>query len=114
MNQRVLIFWNDVEQLSIINQSHLFCCKSIYKHLNEKEVAIIYGDIIRSFGIRILDGGSSYQEIKCCPWCGNKFPKELRDEFFDIIYDELNLDGPDDPRLPEEFKSREWWVKRGL
>jgi hypothetical protein len=27
------------------------------------------------YGLRIHDGGSSYIEIKYCPWCGSKLPK---------------------------------------
>jgi hypothetical protein len=43
-----------------------------------------------------------------------------RDEFFDIFYDELNLDlisnteVLETPCLPAEFKTDEWWKKRGL
>lgn len=91
-----------------------FCCSELTRHLRENEVALSYDDISRSYGIKILDGGTSSQQIYYCPWCGIKFPADVNDILYDIIYDELNLDGPDDPKLPEEFKSREWWVKRGL
>lgn len=42
-----------------------------------------------------------------CPWCGLKLPKELGDELCEIIFDQLNLDDFQDPRLPEEFKTEE-------
>ena len=90
------------------------CCFELDYFIKNGEVALCYNDIYREYGLNVLDGGSSFIQIKCCPWCGNKLPKDVGDEFSRLIYDELNLDGPDDPRLPEEFKSREWWVKRGL
>ena len=90
------------------------CCSEFDYFIKNGEVALCYNDTYREYGINVLDGGSSFIQIKYCPWCGNKFPKDVGDEFSHIIYDELNLDGPDDPKLPEEFKSREWWVKRGL
>ncbi|MBX3458280.1 MAG: hypothetical protein KF820_08020 [Candidatus Paracaedibacteraceae bacterium] len=114
MSQRILDLHEFFDKYPFKNQRNDFCCQDIYQQLLEQEVALYYNDTLRSFGIKILDGGTSYQQITYCPWCGNKLPKDVRDKFFDIIYDELNLDGPDDPKLPEEFKSREWWVKRGL
>jgi len=92
----------------------MFCCDEIRNHLAENEVAISYEPRFRNYGIKILDGGSAVQEISFCPWCGSKLPKDLTDELSEIVFDELNLDGFDDPRLPEEFKSDEWWKKRGL
>ena len=92
-----------------------FCCKEMESHLLGKEVALRYNERRRSYGIRILDGGTSVQAIYYCPWCGTKLPKDLTDELFDILYDELNLlDGLDDPNLPDEFKTGEWWCKRKL
>ncbi|MDR0693335.1 MAG: hypothetical protein LBF49_02060 [Puniceicoccales bacterium] len=59
--------------------------------------------------------------IAYCPFCGAKLPKELIDEKYDIICDELGLDYVPSSsgylpkkELPEEFKTDEWWRKRGL
>lgn len=35
---------------------------------------VFYSDANGSYGIRIHDGGSSYIEIKHCPWCGARLP----------------------------------------
>ncbi len=91
-----------------------YCCKELEQHLREKEVGIVYDRTSRWYGIKILDGGSSSQTIHYCPWCGTKLPKDLSDELGKIVFEELELDGFDDPRLPEEFKSDEWWKKRGF
>lgn len=91
-----------------------FCCKEMQKHLSEKEVAITYCGRFRSYGIRVLDGGSSVQQILFCPWCGTQFKKELTKELSSIIFDELKLESYNDQRLAKEFKTDEWWKKRGL
>ena len=52
-----------------------------------------------------------------CPWCGIKLPKELGQEWVDILAKELDihdLDAEIFAALPKEFRSEEWWQKRGL
>lgn len=56
-------------------------------------------------------------EICFCPRCGTKFPHELGDEWYEILQEEYGIEDPMDEdahRLPEEFKTDEWWKKRGL
>jgi len=57
--------------------------------------------------------------MKYCFWCGTKLPKELSDEWLDVLEKEYGLDDAcpsehDDPRIPSEFWTDEWWKKRGL
>jgi hypothetical protein len=62
------------------------------------------------------DYGHRYS-LKYCPWCGVEFPKTLGDEWMDTVRDELGLEDPaDDDRdkVTEEFRTDEWWKKRGL
>jgi len=89
------------------------CCEDMIFFLNEKKVGIQYNNTERLYSINLITSGG-LQKIYFCPWCGSKLPKDLTDELSEIVFDELNLDGFDDPRLPEEFKSDEWWKKRGL
>ncbi len=37
----------------------------------------------------------------------------LRDNWFDAL-EELGFDDPDNQKIPEEFKTDEWWKKRWL
>ncbi|AIL66129.1 hypothetical protein NOVO_09075 [Rickettsiales bacterium Ac37b] len=92
------------------------CCKDMVFHIAHKEIHFSYLDRTREYVIHYMDifGENSVQIVNFCPWCGAKLPKSLRDEYFDIIYDELGMDDEFDPNLPEEFKSDEWWKKRGL
>lgn len=52
----------------------------------------------------------SYIVIKFCPWCGQKLPSSLRDEWFSKI-EALNLE-PNDPKIPAELLTGAWWEKR--
>lgn len=92
----------------------IICCDSFKKSLDDEDIPLRYIPKYREFSIVILDGGSSSQEIHFCPWCGKKLPKSLRDLWFDTVWDKLNLDGPEDPRLPDEYKSEDWWIESGL
>ncbi|HSC25213.1 MAG TPA: hypothetical protein VLB80_03300 [Candidatus Babeliales bacterium] len=57
-------------------------------------------------------------EINYCPWCAKPLPKDLRDEWLEVLKEEYDLDDPDSKEqkklVPEEFKTDEWWKKRGL
>ncbi len=82
------------------------CCIEMSRHWNDGEVAIVYIDKYREYGIRILDGGSSIQTISYCPWCGKRLPASLRHEWFDRL-DALGKEPGDD--IPPAMQSDEWW-----
>ena len=75
----------------------------------ENDVAVIYISKFREYGIRILDGGSSFLVITYCPWCGNRLPTALRDQWFDKI-ELLGLE-PDSDAIPLELTTDAWWQK---
>jgi len=83
------------------------CCTDMTTHLAGGEVAIVYWDKFREYGIRYLDGGTSTQLIHHCPWCGVSLPSSLRDEWFDRI-DAMRLK-PNDTAIPSEYQSDAWW-----
>lgn len=94
------------------NQKH--CCDQMSFHIHEKEKIIIFVPEFREYSIRASK--SIIQRIDFCPWCGIKLPTDLREEFFDILDKEYNLDTLclDKRKIPKEFRSDEWWKKRGL
>lgn len=52
-----------------------------------------------------------------CPWCGSKLPESLSEEWCKVIKEKFGLDevfAEEWEKLPEEFKTEEWWQKRGL
>lgn len=80
------------------------------RSLAEPHAAIVYLSKFREYGISILDGGSAFQEIRYCPWCGGKLPLSLRDEWFDEL-ERLEME-PGDENIPHEYLSDEWWLQR--
>lgn len=95
----------------------VYCCKLMELFLNDRKVPLKYYPILREYGLDLLYS-YAIQLIQYCPWCGKKLPKSLGDEYFDILEKEHGitpeLDIQNDPNIPEEFKSDEWWKKRKL
>ncbi len=95
------------------------CCQLMSDFLNDPRIPIGYSAAYREYYIK-LRSTTSIQLMFYCPWCGVKLPKDLRDEFLDIFYDQLKLNLKpglgtlETPGLPEEFKTDAWWKKRGL
>lgn len=85
----------------------LHCCEDMETFITSNELAVIYNNKFREYGIRYTDGGTSYQIINYCPWCGKKLPESLRDKWFDEI--ESQGFDPDDPNLPKKYLSDEWF-----
>ena len=54
--------------------------------------------------------------IKYCPFCGAKMPEHLCGEREDELEKAVGKSRCDitDDEIPEEFKTDEWWKKRGL
>jgi hypothetical protein len=53
-----------------------------------------------------------------CPWCGVQLPKDLIDEWVEIVKSKFNikdtLDKKELKKIPKEYMTDEWWKKRGL
>ena len=97
----------------------IHCCKKLDKYLKIKQMPLQYYYIERQYGIHIKHSRSMYLAFYC-PWCGEKLPKELTENYFEILEKEYGIDDPfheerkNPNTFPEEFKSDEWWKKRGL
>ena len=91
-------------QDSIEHSEH--CCDTMTWHLQNAEVAVVYYSKFREYGVRMLDGGSSYIVIAFCPWCGTRLPSSMRDAWFDEL-ETLDLE-PESPELPNAYRSDSW------
>ncbi len=105
-----------------------FCCKTLRNNVtleSNKTVGkvVMYDQAIRLFSIYVIDTPGAISPISFCPYCGNSLPKELSEERMKIIRKELGESfcwkndeeySEFEFRLPEEFKTDEWWKKRGL
>ena len=107
------------------------CCERMEYYLKEKRVLIYYNSLFREYFIGMKSYPWGKQVIYCCPWCGKKFPFSLVDKYIDILLKEYEIlfypvtgkyfNNSEKTSLPyevkdvpEEFKSDEWWKKRGL
>ena len=92
------------------------CCNEMNLFIENTRDPIKYHLVFRTYYIDY--NTSNIITMEYCPWCGKKFPKELRDEFFDILEEEYQIETDmgeyKETDLPKEFRTDEWWKKRGL
>ncbi|AIL66131.1 hypothetical protein NOVO_09085 [Rickettsiales bacterium Ac37b] len=91
-----------------------FCCEDMHNSI-EKYKIVDYEQIDRTYGILFGDGYNMF--LQFCPWCGVKLKHRLVKELFKCLKTEYKIEEPDltnFTNVPEEFKSDEWWKKRGL
>jgi hypothetical protein len=62
----------------------MHCCNAIADHLTDG-TALVHVPKFREYGIRVLDGGSSFIILEFCPWCGTRLPESLRDRGFESV-----------------------------
>lgn len=93
------------------------CCELMDMFLKDPKIPLKYYPMAREYGMS-LNHSSAVQLLFYCPWCGKKLPESLRDKYFDLLENEYHVepefDIQQDPNVPAEFKSDEWWKKRGL
>lgn len=98
-----------------IRKNYRFCCGHMeWYALDEPEELLHICVMIRTYGLVLPDKTGT--EIRYCPWCGVKLPKDLDDEWAETLEKEYGIENPsyiDDEDLPQEFLTEEWWVKRG-
>ena len=95
----------------------IHCCEQMDHLLQDTRVQIGYIGMHREYFIK-LRPSRAIQLIDYCPWCGQKLPKALSAEWYEILESLLGeviyeLDYSDE-RIPEEFRDETWWIKRNL
>ena len=95
-----------------------FCCEALEYAVSREEIN--YDEIRGSFWFYFKRYGKSRSYgLHCasyCPYCGAKLHEDLLEEYCDALEDVLGKEYCDitEDEIPEEFKSDEWWKKRGL
>ena len=102
-----------------------FCCQDfpskksgnfiLFYNSRNNDVIMDYYPPWRQYSTIHSEETGSY--IQYCPWCGAKLPKELSDEWYDILKKEYNIADPvveDREKVLAEFWTDAWWKKRGL
>ena len=89
------------------------CCPHMNRAVTRtSDVKLHYEPEAREYYIAAENPNKVYI-IQYCPWCGSKLPSYLGGVMVDYIL-EAGYEGFDDPNLPDEFKTDDWWKKRGL
>jgi hypothetical protein len=94
-----------------MSAANIFCCDELRRAVSDESVPIVHIPKFREFGIRILDGGSSFLHLRFCPWSGTRLPESLRERWFDTL-DALGID-PASDAVPPEFSDERWYGKDG-
>ena len=72
------------------------------------DTPVIYVRKFDEYGLKIFDGGSSFIEIKFCPWCGERLPESKRDKWFDEL-EKLGIKYPLTEKVPDKYLTDEWY-----
>jgi hypothetical protein len=96
------------------NLEEISCCKGMYNDLLDGVFA--YDEKFREYSCHMANTTDQYyQVVRYCPYCGAKL-LPLDDEYDDALEEAVGKEFCDikEEEIPEEFKSDEWWKKRGL
>ncbi|KIE04885.1 hypothetical protein NF27_FH00030 [Candidatus Jidaibacter acanthamoeba] len=93
------------------------CCKNMDYYMAKNE-EFEFDKRHRLYTVKLSSSkNATHQLLYYCPWCGTKLPESLATRWFEILKAEYKLNDPifdDANKVPEEFKTDEWWKKRGL
>jgi hypothetical protein len=84
--------------------------------VNDSCCPLFYNEKFREYGIRDFRSTSSRQ-LTYCYHCGTKLPNSLRKQWFSILRRQYGMNADitvDKRKIPHEFRTEEWWKKRGL
>ena len=109
------------------SQAYNWCCNSLrlaitYREFPSPARIVLYRHVWREFSIPYgkSEAYTMADTVEYCPYCGSRFPRSLWDDWYSILDEEYNLTWGDEPleeflpKVPPEFRSDEWWKKRGL
>ncbi|MFK7973735.1 MAG: hypothetical protein AB8B66_02580 [Rickettsiaceae bacterium] len=109
-----------------MTEEHEYCCDYMDHALSNRQGDLVdYQPDTRSYSIRYYRKNKftgMRKDLWYCPWCGTKLPEDLDEKMEEVLEKEYDLtekdwsrmDWNDDIHLPDEFKTDEWWKKRGL
>jgi len=84
--------------------------------LDDPRDPIEYNPVFREYFIR-LNNRSNIITLAYCPWCGGKLPVSLRENYFDALEKEYQIEtnlGEYKERsdIPADFRTDKWWKIR--
>ena len=111
--------WLDEWEIAKQNYKGPFCCLEMDSMLDNDDglYNVNYSPKVREYYLKSLKGPYA-RTIEFCPWCGSELPKNLDNEWYNILEEEYGLNNPNsleqEAKIPAEFLTDEWWKKRGL
>jgi DNA-directed RNA polymerase subunit N (RpoN/RPB10) len=124
MNLNRFLILDEIASIDNRGQESEYCCREMMETMESRNFDLKYRPrdaqtylISRESG---EDGGPAWW-FNYCPFCGKSL-KSKYDLFLSTIKEELGIDTESEDcgisevckSLPEEFKTDEWWKKRGL
>lgn len=87
--------------------------KELFKSIDDITTPFIFNERFREFGVSCVNGPNrsvsvSFIRVNFCPFTGKSLPQSLRFLFFDEL-EKLGYEDTEDERLPERYKTSEWW-----
>ncbi len=107
------------------SQKKKFCCILIESLIEDPDCTLHYNPYLREYYLQIPNNFLRKSEvypkfrIKFCPRCGTQLPKPLIHEWQSVVEKIFHI-GVNSitknqlKKLPKEFKTEQWWRKRGL
>jgi hypothetical protein len=93
------------------------CCDILKSYSTHKNNLIEFLPETRSYYFVLHDDQhGTHQKMFYCPWCGTSLPKDLSESLALVLQKEYGIEDVifDREKIPPEFKTDEWWKKRGL
>jgi hypothetical protein len=70
---------------------------------------VVYDAVFDEYRLTSGTGVPDAAVLAACPWCGTRLPPSKREDWFREL-DRLGV-GPDDPSLPERYRTDAWWYE---
>jgi len=101
-----------------------FCCEQLEALIENPDCPLRYLSYKREYVITVPRSYLKKNEVSMsyainnCPCCGKAFPQSLSDEWYDIVEEKFGItdffDKKQLKKITKDFKTDEWWKKRGL
>lgn len=107
------------EKVQIEKKHNEGVCESLSYYIDggddEGMTSIIHIPNIRTYAILNKKEYGGFEPMDYCPFCGAKLPERLDGKLTEILQKEYGLTSwRDYKKAPKEFRTDEWWKKRGL
>ena len=109
------------ERVCVLYDNHpMYCCEHFITNcIADARVPYDYSPVKRYFyTIHRTRTTNEGDRLLACEYCSKEWPKELSKEYDEVLEKEFGITSDSEAykknEVPEEFKSEEWWKKRGL